>query len=1103
MGKQYSATTVGIIASVIFIYLAATAFAAGPFLDPTFGNAGKVVTTFPGGLDTAQGVMIQTDGKIVVAGSSGSDFAMTRSNPDGTLDSTFGTGGRVQTDFPNGNGGLANALLIQPDGKIVLAGSASDPIGGNSVFALVRYNSDGSLDTTFNGNGRVTTTFPGSSAVINAIARQADGKLVVAGSSSDSTTFQSVFALARYNVDGTLDTTFDGDGRVTTDFAGVTFEEAHAVAIQADGKIVAAGLGSSSFAVTRYNTNGSLDNSFDGDGKVTTAFGGSFEEANGIAIQSDQKIVVVGSTALSVASEDNFAIARYNTNGSLDSSFDGDGKIITDFGLVDSAEAVVIQSDQRIVVAGRAGTTAAGSFFAVARYNTNGSLDNSFDTDGKVTTDFSGGRFSLGALAVALQADGKIVAAGDANSSGQRDFGVIRYNSNGALDSTFGGGGKVGIDFALNDETITRVVVQPDGKIIAAGRFNSQIRINGAQDPNFELARYNTDGTLDQTFGVGGVVTTDFGTHGDDFSNAIALQPDGRIIVVGQVGANFSQLPSADTAFGIARYNPNGSPDSSFDGDGLVTTDFGSTHDSAAAVAVQSDGKIVVAGSAGSDFAVARYNSNGTLDVAGFGSSGKLTTDFNNSFDVVRSMVIQPDGKIVVAGSAGDDFALARYNPNGTLDTVGFGIGGKVTTDFFGASDSSADLIIQPDGKLVAAGTASNPNTGSNDFALARYNTNGTLDAGGFGSGGKVTTDLGGYDTIGGLALQGDGGLLVAGLFFPLGGNSRPTAYFALARYSASGNIDSNFGVNGMVTTDFFGIDNQATAVALQSDGRIIVGGFADTGSSKDFALARYALTQSQLLNISTRMPVGTDPNQLIGGFIITGSEPKKVIVLATGPSLEAFGIPGVLADPILELYQGNTLIAGNDNWKVPNGAEIEATGLQPPRDLESALIQTLAPGNYTAIVRGTNGGTGVGTVQLFDLSQASKSKLANISSRGFVQATDDKVMIAGFIIGGNGGSFSRVMVRALGPSLSAFGIPVVLDDPRLELKNANGVTLTSNDDWQQSPDAADISSRGLAPSNLRESALAASLPNGAYSAIVRGKDGGAGVAVVEVYNVE
>jgi hypothetical protein len=176
--------------------------------------------------------------------------------------------------------------------------------------------------------------------------------------------------------------------------------------------------------------------------------------------------------------------------------------------------------------------------------------------------------------------------------------------------------------------------------------------------------------------------------------------------------------------------------------------------------------------------------------------------------------------------------------------------------------------------------------------------------------------------------------------------------------------------------------------------------------------------------------------------------------------------------------------------------------GLQPSHDSESALVRSLAPGAYTAVVRGTNG-TGVGTVQLYDLSQGSNSKLANISSRGFVQAADSGVLIAGFIVGGSGTADSRVVVRALGPSLSAFGITNALSDPTVELKDANGATLLSNDDWQQSAGAAEINSRGLAPGNAKESAVIISLPKGSYTAIVRGTNAGTGVGVVEVYNVD
>jgi hypothetical protein len=257
-------------------------------------------------------------------------------------------------------------------------------------------------------------------------------------------------------------------------------------------------------------------------------------------------------------------------------------------------------------------------------------------------------------------------------------------------------------------------------------------------------------------------------------------------------------------------------------------------------------------------------------------------------------------------------------------------------------------------------------------------------------------------------------------------------------------------------------------------------------------------------LNIATRVRVNPDPNQLIGGFIITGTEPKKVIIRAIGPSLSSL-FPGVLADPTMELFQGTSLLASNDNWKIRSDgssqqAEIEASTIPPTNDLESALVRTLAPGAYTAIVRGKGGVSGIGLVEVYDLDQTAKSKLANIATRGFVD-TDNNVMIGGFIIGGNGQASARVVIRAIGPSLAAFGITSALQDPILELKNANGSTLISNDDWKQSQEA-EINQTGLAPTDIRESALVTSLPDGNYTALVRGKNNSTGVALVEVYSI-
>jgi hypothetical protein len=254
----------------------------------------------------------------------------------------------------------------------------------------------------------------------------------------------------------------------------------------------------------------------------------------------------------------------------------------------------------------------------------------------------------------------------------------------------------------------------------------------------------------------------------------------------------------------------------------------------------------------------------------------------------------------------------------------------------------------------------------------------------------------------------------------------------------------------------------------------------------------------SQLLNLATRLRVLSGESALIGGFIITGNEGKQVIIRGIGPSLT--GIQGALANPTLELFDsGQFLLANNDDW-ITNRAEVEATTIPPTHDLESAIVITLEPGAYTAVLRGQNDGIGIGVVEVYDLSPSANSMLANIGSRGFVD-TGDNAMIGGFIVGGEGQADARVVVRGIGPSLSAFGITNALQNPTLELKNANGATLISNDDWQQGQ-PTEINQLNLAPSDSRESALVTALPHGNYTAILRGKDNTTGVAVVEIYNV-
>ena len=352
-----------VAAMVVGVVFSAGAQAAPGDLDPTFSGDGKQTTDFGG----AKGVAIQADGKIVAVGLAGgrNDFALARYNPNGTLDPSFSGNGRQRTDF--GSRDRANGVAIQADGKIVAVG-----VGGGGDFAVARYNPNGSLDPSFSGNGRQRTNFMGFDEA-NGVAIQADGRIVAVGVAGGGATGDD-FALARYNPNGSLDPSFSGDGKQTTDFYGFANDEADAVALQANGRIVAVGGVTfeefGDFALARYNPNGSLDPSFSGDGKQTTDRGAP-DFANGAAIQPDGKIVAVGLAGGGPADND-FALARYNPNGSLDTSFSGDGSLRTDFGGFEEANAVALQANGKIVAVGLAGGGATGRDFALARYNPNG-----------------------------------------------------------------------------------------------------------------------------------------------------------------------------------------------------------------------------------------------------------------------------------------------------------------------------------------------------------------------------------------------------------------------------------------------------------------------------------------------------------------------------------------------------------------------------------------------------------------------------------------------------------------------------------------------------------------------------------------------------------
>ena len=398
----------------------------------------------------------------------------------GALDASFGGAGKVVADLTHSNwDDWASALAIQADGKIVVAGGAR--------FRVARFSSDGTLDATFGVDGKVRIDFTSGSDYANGVALQADGKIVVAGQSGSSLGNQrdTKFALARLNSDGTLDAGFGVGGKVLTDFTS-GYDYAAGVAVQTDGKIVVVGTtGSGKFALARYNSDGTLDPSFGGHGKVMTGFSAGGSGASAVAIQADGRIVVVGTAGQGWDTK--FALARYNIDGTLDATFGRGGKVMTGFTSgSDSARGMAIQADGKIVVVGEDGSghlVRSDTKFALARYNGDGTLDASFGVNGKVRTDFT--PWGDGASGVAIQADGRIVVVGTAAGQGDTKFALARYNSDGTLDATFGSNGKVETDFTPRGDGAAGVAIQADGRIVAAGMANS-----GRAKMKVALARY-------------------------------------------------------------------------------------------------------------------------------------------------------------------------------------------------------------------------------------------------------------------------------------------------------------------------------------------------------------------------------------------------------------------------------------------------------------------------------------------------------------------------------------------------------------------------------------------------------------------------------------
>jgi N-acetylneuraminic acid mutarotase len=584
---------------------------------------------------------------------------------------------------------------------------------------------------------------------------------------------------------------------------------------------------------------------------------------------------------------------------------------------------------------------------------------------------------------------------------------------------------------------------------------------------------------------------------------------NGKVLVAGGQGSNNAPLASAEL------YDPAS-------GTWTATGNLTAVRTSHTATLLP-NGKVLVAG--------------GFNNSSNFLAGAELYDPTSGTWTTTGSLVtgryyhtatLLPNGKVLVAGgNNGADLAsgelydpasgtwtatgsliTARTSPTATLLTNGkvLVVGGGSGLDAL----ASAELYDPVSGTWTSTGSLATARGGQTETLL---------------SNGKVLV-AGGENSSG----PGGSGVILASteLYDPASGTWTATGSLATARTGQTASLLPNGKVLVAGGVDFSHVFASAElydpasgtwtatgslaaaryydTASLLSDGNVLVAGGHGAGTLSSAELyGSGQSTAATLLNISTRMRVLTGEQVLIGGFIITGTEPKNVIIRGIGPSLNGVGV--TLADPILELHQGNTTLATNDNWRINDQtgqsqqAEIEATTIPPSNDFESAILMPLSPGSYTAILAGKSGGTGVGVVEVYDLARAANSQLANISTRGFVD-TGDNVMIGGLIVGSGS---AHVIVLALGPSVPVQG---ALADPTLELHDVNGATIAGNDNWKINDQTgqsqqAEIEATTIPPTNDLESALLQTLAPGNYTAIVRGKNNTTGVGLVAAYNLQ
>ena len=1026
---------------------------------------------------TIRAVVTQPDGRVLLGGSFTNPAGTTGSHlvriaADGTLDTSFS---------PAPNAGVT-AITLQPDGKILVAGSFSAIAGATRNF-IARLNANGTLDTAFD---------PNASAQVNAIVLQADGKIVLGGAfttlqpnGATATTARNF--LARVETTGALDTAYNPAPSATVS----------ALLLQPDGMIVAGGSFTSftpNAATTatarnylaRIKTDGTLD-TFD-----PSASGA----ISALAAYFDGKIIVGGAfNAFSPNSigNTNFRnyIARLNADGTVDSNFDPNTNGPVNAVAVESSGAVVFGGTFTALQPN--GAIEATARNRLARVDFSGALDTTFNPDANGSVEV-----------LALRADGSLIVGGALSTV--RPTGVMLLGGNfaniGGVASRnlalINDDGTVSTAFQPNPNgAVSALLSLPSGSTLVAGSFTT---IAGAN--RNRLARFNSDGSLDTGYSPNFAGTV----------NTVIVQADNRSLVI--AGGSFATVNGAARA-NLARLLPDGSTDATFAPNvGVVR-----------ALVAQADGRILVlADGTGVRHVVSRLNADGTNDAT--------FTAFNGAAAAINAIALQADGRIVLGG-AFTGFTV-RLNSNGTRDTT-----------FDPQPDGAVTaLTLQTDGRVLVAGTfnrmggliraglarlaATTPAT--QIFALNPARTSVTWARGGTATELSSVTfarsdDAVTWTTLGTATRVGTSStwqITVAAQ--PASSNFyvRARAIVASGGGTSSGLTESVGELNAanLLGAEFLPLGNAPVPPPATTPGIPPTGGapasfriLADTGALNQAIAAALLATSpgsaslARLSNLSTRARVTAD-NPLLTGFAITGTGERTVLVRAVGPGLTDFGVTGALEAPLLRLYDatGNVLVE-NTGWAsapaLTQAAAISGAFPLATGHADSAVLVSLAPGNYSLQVldsRSTNGG--VALAEIYDVAGGSASRLANASSRSSLTAADG-VLISGFVITGT--TNGSLLVRGVGPALTQFGVTGALADPIVSLYDGTGRMVANNDNWTATSLVSSASSVGAFAlvAGSKDAALTVTLTPGAYTAQVSGATGTTGGALLEIYELK